>query len=216
MVEGIFERAEKPSQNYDFADIVTGTTYVTLYGFDSDDTASASGSFGIASQQIHSFLGESTRTGFTGAQTQERNFDLKFKTSVRLRGELRATFSYGGRVMNAASYISISARLLHVSAGGVETEIEASQTTGRFTDASAGGRCRRTTLLWDVDYKFSKDETLRIEVIINRDHQATNEESWLLHDGAGRNMSRGNLDKGLNEVTPSTFLIQMPFRVEKQ
>lgn len=191
--------------SFNFADVISGTGYLTLYGFDTDLDE-----FELSPQQLYSSLVETTRTT-TG--TTERNFDITFNTPINVNGKMFVVCTFGGNSSSGTTNTFVLIRIIHVDRNAVETTIGTQVTSDTHSNTTSTVLRVRRSFIFDVNKVFRKNEKLRVEVIL--DASIGTGTSGFYHDGAGRDMNAFLTTPTSNdEPAETTFIVHVPLKVE--
>jgi len=201
------ESGETAVATYNWSDIASGTGYSTFYGQDTED-----GSLVLGVSTQYSLSGATIKQCENSmAKRQENNFDVTFNLPRYVKGELLVGITYSLLSNTADTTVYVKVRIYHVDVDGTETEIGTQQTGGSINKAD-GTVYRRTNFSFDVDKKFKKDETLRLNIELWGEG-GVNSTCTIYHDGANRDFG-GTLDIGSAVTAPSNLQVDIPFRID--
>lgn len=206
--------AEGAIASYTWSDIAAGTGYVAFYCFDDEDNKA------MCTSRIDSSIGYTKATWAAGSESAamraELDFDAVFNLPQRIKGKLYVSLTYRLTTTGAGTptnSVYTKVRIYHVdtSAVPVETEIGTQQETKTITRTdSIGTSSGRTTIKFDVNRHFKKNEKIRVNVELWGSGTA---DCWvyLYHDGANRNWSLVDSDAfAINTDLPA----YVPFKID--
>lgn len=198
-------RKSPPLQiNFDFADILSNAGWVTMYGIsDEADTKT------LSRQALESTDVESRKTGTSG--NVEANFDFTFDIAQKVKGKLYVTITieaegFGSNTAQNDTTIEI----FHYD-GTTETTIGTQQSIAQLNNpVDTAADQARTTLTFDVDRFFKKEDILRVEVISTVTSAHASSSAAFYHDGANRDLS---LTDQHGIATNSNLIVLVPFEL---
>jgi len=217
--------AEPAIASYSFTDLAAETAYLRTFAVRTDNGFrlfqtrydSSSRKYGTTDttdngkQFITGII-----TGINNVLVKEidRDFDIKFKRPVIIKGVLFAQFTYG--VISAAGgniTMSHVVKVRHVTSGGTETDLAAFDSGA--SSENGGAVERRILIDFDIAQKaFLIDETLRITIEIwaaSSTGASPDKRMVLYHDGNNRETSAAGDNEFANHDTD--IIVDIPFKV---
>lgn len=190
--------------SFNFSDIAAGTGYETLFAMELEDDTQV-----LTPTVIEAKLGF---TELVLTSNVELNFDLLYNLPRKVKGNLLVTVTYDADAGSGSATTSVKVRPIHVTSGGIETEMSAAVTTATVVNSNRQGKT--TTIPFaDLNQHFRKGDKLRIEVTLIAVQGGSGSSSRVYHNP-------NNVDYGIvletknNQKGRSDLIVNIPYDID--